>query len=537
MLSLQRPGYALVVLLTGLLAGPNDRGFFMLAKTFSFGLNGLEAYPVTIEVDVARGLPSMTIVGLPDSAIKESRERVRSAIRNAGFEFPCGRITVNLAPADIKKEGPSFDLAIALGILAAAEKAPAGTLRRFILLGELSLSGQIKTVSGVLPIALATPKTDFDGIIIPQGNAEEAALAKTAPAHPFRHLNEVVAFLQSPEQCPAFVPKDLPGRSFERHPDEDFLDVKGHSFAKRGLEIAAAGGHNVLLIGPPGSGKTMLARRFPTVLPSMTREESLEVSRIYSVAEPGSGAKTLIQRRPFRSPHHTASHVALVGGGADPRAGEVTLAHHGVLFLDEFPEFSRQALESLRQPMEDGFVTVARAAKTLRFPAKFTLLAAMNPCPCGYLTDRKRTCHCSGHAIHKYLNKISGPLLDRIDIHLEVPALKTAELLHAPAGETSEMIRERVEAARQKQLFRLKAEGTFANAQMTHKQLKRLCPLTSEGERLLKQAVDELGFSARAYDKIRKVARTISDLSGHDDIRPEHLAEAIGYRCLDKTNV
>jgi magnesium chelatase family protein len=507
----------------------------MLAKTFSFGLNGLEAYPVTIEVDVARGLPAMNIVGLPDNAIKESKERVRSAIRNSGFDFPCGRITVNLAPADTKKEGPSFDLAIALGILAAGETIPAGTLRRYVLLGELSLSGQIKIVSGVLPIALAVPKGDFDGIIIPHANAEEAALARTVPAHPFRHLNEVIAFLQSPQQYPAFTYKNPAILLPEQRTDDDFQDVKGHSFAKRGLEVAAAGGHNVLLIGPPGSGKTMLARRFPTILPSMAREESLEVSRIYSVAEPGTRAATLIQKRPFRSPHHTASHVAIVGGGADPRPGEVTLAHHGVLFLDEFPEFSRQALECLRQPMEDGFVTVARAAKTLRFPAKFTLLAAMNPCPCGYLTDRRRPCRCSGNAIQKYLNKVSGPLLDRIDIHLEIPALKTNELLHSVPGETSSAIRTRVESARERQITRLKTEGVFANAQMTHKQLKRLCHLTAEGERLLKQAVDELGLSARAYDKIRKVARTIGDLAGSDELRPEHLAEAISYRALDKT--
>jgi magnesium chelatase family protein len=508
----------------------------MLAKTFSFGINGLEAYPVTIEVDVARGLPAMTIVGLPDNALKESRERVRSAIRNANLEFPCGRITINLAPADTKKEGPSFDLAIALGILAAGEKIAAIPLRRYVLLGELSLSGHIKTISGTLPIALAAPPEDFDGIIVPRANAEEAALAKRIPVFPFRHLNEVIAFLQDPAQYPCFEHQEPSGYPADQLSDDDFQDVKGHAHAKRGLEIAAAGGHNALLIGPPGSGKTMLARRFPTILPSMTREESLEVSRIFSVAEPGPRAAALIQKRPFRSPHHTASHVALVGGGTDPRPGEVTLAHHGVLFLDEFPEFSRQALESLRQPMEDGFVTVARAAKTLRFPAKFTLLAAMNPCPCGYLTDRRRPCRCTGNAIRKYLNKVSGPLLDRIDLHLEIPALKTTELLHSSLGETSKVIRERTEAARSRQLARLRKEGVFTNTQMSHKQLKRLCPLTAEGERLLKQAVDELGLSARAHDKIIKVARTISDLAGADDIRPEHLAEAISYRTLDRMN-
>jgi len=506
----------------------------MLAKTFSFGISGLEAYPVTIEVDVTRGLPAMTIVGLPDNAIKESKERVRSAIRNSDFDFPCGRITINLAPADTKKEGASFDLAIALGILAATEKIPAAPLRRYVFLGELSLGGQIKTVTGVLPIALAAPPGDFDGIIVPRANAEEAALAKRTAVFPFRHLNEVVAFLQSPEPYPPFEHKDQAGPALDQPLDDDFQDVKGHAYAKRGLEIAAAGGHNALLIGPPGSGKTMLARRFPTILPSMTREESLEVSRIFSVAEPGPRAAALIQKRPFRSPHHTSSHVALVGGGTDPRPGEVTLAHHGVLFLDEFPEFSRQALESLRQPMEDGFVTVARAAKTLRFPAQFTLLAAMNPCPCGYLTDRRRPCRCSGNAIRKYLNKVSGPLLDRIDIHLDVPSVSYQEINSRPAAETSQQVRDRVDQARIVQLDRFRGAGIFCNARMNHRHIRKFCSLGSEEGDLLKLAMMELNFSARAHDKILKVSRTIADLSGSETISAEHVSEAVQYRNLDR---
>jgi len=506
----------------------------MLAKVHSFGINGIDAYPVTIEADVARGLPSMHIVGLPDSAVKESKERVRSAIKNAGLEFPCGRITINLAPADMKKEGPAFDLPIALGILAAAEKIPIHAINDFAFLGELSLSGKILPIAGALPSAIACSGRSLKGFIVPPGNAPETALADSIAIFPFGLLSDVIQFLCNPEDVPAF--RQSPETTLTVHGETtDFADVKGQTHAKRGLEVAAAGGHNALLIGPPGGGKTMLARRMRTILPLMTKEESLEVTKIHSISR-GSGhpAKGLIQERPLRSPHHTASHIALVGGGANPKPGEVTLAHNGILFLDELPEFSRATLESLRQPMEDHFVTVSRAARTLQFPARFMLIAAMNPCPCGHLMDARRKCRCAPADITRYMGRISGPLLERIDLHLQVPALPTHELTGSVTGETSQTIRERTMNARAKQTERFNKEKTFANAQMTAGQVKKYCVLTANGRRLLHEAVDTLGLSARVHDKLLKIARTLSDLAGSDDIQPEHIAEAIGYRVLDR---
>ncbi len=507
----------------------------MLAKAHSFGINGIDAYPVTIEVDVARGLPSMHIVGLPDSAVRESKERVRSAIKNTGFTFPCGRITINLSPADTKKEGPAFDLAIAFGILAASEMIPAKALEEFAFLGELSLSGKILTVAGALPSVIACGGRKLRGIIVPPGNAAESALAKTVPVFPFNDLASAVPFITHPDDTLAFHvrPETMAMPSNET---TDLADVKGQTHAKRGLEIAAAGGHNALLIGPPGGGKTMLARRMPGILPPMTQEESLEVTKIHSVSRStGRTHEGLILERPLRSPHHTASHISLVGGGADPKPGEVTLAHNGILFLDELPEFSRATLESLRQPMEDHFVTVARAARTLRFPARFMLIAAMNPCPCGHLMDSRRKCRCAAADVTRYMGRISGPLLERIDLHLQVPALSTRELTGSQPGELSAAVRERTISARSCQSERFKNEPIYANAQMSSKQMKKFCGLNEDGHRLLHEAVDTLGLSARVHDKLLKIARTIADLDERNDIQPEHLAEAISYRTLDRT--
>ncbi|MBI5025003.1 MAG: YifB family Mg chelatase-like AAA ATPase [Candidatus Omnitrophica bacterium] len=507
----------------------------MLAKVHSYGINGLEAYPVTIEVDAGRGLPSTIIVGLPDNAVKESRERVRSAIKNSGYKFGPRRITINLSPADTKKEGPSFDLAIALGVLAACEQIPCEGLEQYVFLGELSLNGDIKPVKGTLAIALSIVSGPFKGLIVPQENASEAAVVEHVPVYPVKNLHQVVHFLDDPQSLsPVTSHKNvlLPSAA---SCDLDFSDVKGQSFVKRGLEIAAAGNHNFLLIGPPGCGKSMLAKRFPTILPGMTPEEALETTKIHSIAGTLKTSNGLMTNRPFRSPHHTTSAPAIVGGGTYPKPGEVTLAHNGVLFLDELPEFNRDVLEAMRQPLEDHHVTISRANKTLRFSSRFLLAASMNPCCCGFLSDPRHQCTCSAHQIEKYLSKISGPLLDRIDLHLEVPALHSTEMLsNTSHGETSSQIRERTSRARKTQQERFRDTSIHANAHMSHRQIKQYCALDEECKKLLKMAIDELGLSARGYDKILKISRTIADLAGEEKLRTEHIAEAIQYRSLDR---
>jgi magnesium chelatase family protein len=507
----------------------------MLAKVFSGAVYGVDAYPVEIEVNAAYGDPSIVIVGLPDAAVKESKDRVHTAISNSGFQPHVGRTTINLAPADIKKEGPCFDLPIAIGILATQNHLPPARLADYALIGELALSGEVRRIKGVLPIALSVRKSGRRGLLVPVDNAEEAAVVKGLEVYPVHNLREAADFLAGKESIEPYHVDVENTFCVPAEQDDDFADVKGQEHAKRAAEIAATGGHNLILLGSPGTGKSMIARRIASILPPMTLEEALETTKIHSIAGTLRSHQALVIRRPFRAPHHTISDAGLLGGGSHPMPGEVSLAHRGVLFLDELPEFHRNVLEVLRQPLEDGQVTISRASATVTFPCQFMLVAAMNPCACGYYGDPKQQCRCKPSQIQNYRNKISGPLLDRIDLHVEVPTIRYRELSGLVPGENSATIRARVMSARQIQLDRFKSlRRVHNNAGMRSKDIQKFCPLGPEAQDVLRMAITELNFSARAYDRIIKVARTIADLENTEHIQAHQMQEAIQYRTLDR---